>query len=202
MAELPSNSFASKAAATAKKERKKPVAKGVALKKKSEIKKFTDIFFAEDLDTVKNFLVSDVIIPSVKKIFYDMITGGARMLLYSEKAPDSKPGAASKVSYRSYYERERDREAFRDPHKAKMSAFNYDEITFSSRGAAEAVLTAMEEAIEQYRSVSVLDLYDFAEVTTNDYTADKYGWVDLHKAEVVPTREGYVLKLPRAVPLN
>ena len=81
------------------------------------------------------------------------------------------------------------------------SRFDYDDIVIESRGEAEAVLIQMDDLIERYGFVSVLDLYDMCELTA-PYTSDKYGWTDLRTARVVPVRKGYVLKLPRALPLD
>ena len=49
-------------------ERKKiePIAKAKT-KKKSEIKKFTEVFIEEDVKSVKNYIVNDVLIPTAKK---------------------------------------------------------------------------------------------------------------------------------------
>ena len=66
-------------------ERKKiePVAKAKT-KKKSEIKKFTDVFIAEDVTSVKNYIVNDVLIPAAKKAISDIVTNGIDMILYGE----------------------------------------------------------------------------------------------------------------------
>ena len=49
--------------------------------------------------------------------------------------------------------------------------------------------------------VSVMDLYDLVGIT-GQYTDNKYGWTNLRNAEPVRTRDGYMLKLPRAIPLK
>jgi hypothetical protein len=37
---------------------------------------------------------------------------------------------------------------------------------------------------------------------TGNYTDNKYGWTDIRSASVNRTRDGYALKLPKALPLN
>ena len=60
----------------------------------------------------------------------------------------------------------------------------------------------MDELIETYGMVSVMDLYDLVGVSGN-YTDNKYGWVNIKNAEPVRTMGGgYMLKLPKAIPLN
>ena len=58
----------------------------------------------------------------------------------------------------------------------------------------------MDELIDQYGMVSVGDLYDLVGVT-GQYTDNNYGWTDLRTASVVRTRDGYMIKLPRALAL-
>ncbi len=167
-------------------------------KKKSDIQKFADVFISDDVNKVKTYILSDVLIPAIKKAISDIVTTGIDMLLYGETGKAKKNSSASKVSYRSYYERENDRNRSYGL-SARKSNFDYDDIIFPSRGDAEAVLDAMDEIISQYDAVSVLDLYDMADVPTNNYTLNRYGWTDIEGASVIRVRDGYTLKLPRAV---
>ena len=59
----------------------------------------------------------------------------------------------------------------------------------------------MDELIEKFKVASVADLYDLVGVSC-DYTANNYGWTNLRNASVVRVRDGYLLKLPRALPLD
>ena len=59
----------------------------------------------------------------------------------------------------------------------------------------------MDELIETYGSVSVADMYDLVGISC-EYTDNKYGWKNIRTAEPVHVRDGYMLKLPRALPLN
>ena len=59
----------------------------------------------------------------------------------------------------------------------------------------------MDEMISVYGIVSVADLYDLIGVTGN-YTDNKYGWTDIRSASVVRVRDGYIVKMPKAMPLD
>lgn len=206
MQEYPSNSMKSKEAQKQSPTPEKKVEKvvtGVAkTKKKSELKKFTDVFISEDASNVKSYILLDVVVPTAKKLFSDIVTTALDMLLYGESRHSRRSGgSSSKVSYRSYYEKDRDR--FRDRDTARAgSGFDYDEIIFDSFGDAEIVLTEMENVIESYGFVSVADLYDLADVTNHNYLANRYGWTNLSSAKTVPVRDGYIIKLPKARPLE
>ena len=75
------------------------------------------------------------------------------------------------------------------------------DIIIENRGEAEDVLSRMDELIDQYGLVSVADLYDLVGINGN-YTDNKYGWFNIRTASVVRVRDGYMIKLPKAVPLN
>lgn len=180
-----------------KKQLTKVVSGSVKTKKKSELTKFKDVFISEDASNVKSYIVMDVLIPAVKKAVSDIITNGIDMILYGESGRNRR-NSSSKVSYRSYYDDRRDdrREVPRT-----RTGYNYDDIILETRGEAEEVLERMEELIETYGIVSVADLYDLVGITGN-YTDNKYGWTNIRNAEPVRVRDGYMLKLPKALPIN
>lgn len=168
-------------------------------KKKSGIHKLTDIFVSEDIHNVKNYIFMDVLVPAVKDAVSSVVKNGIDMLVYGEPGGMKKRVGASKVSYRDYYDRGRSERPSRIDH---TNGFDYDDIEFDNRGDAEAVLSAMEDIIEQYTFVSVHDFYELANVTTNNYMTHKYGWTNIHSAEVRRVRSGWMIKLPRPLPID
>lgn len=169
-------------------------------KKKGEIQKFADVFISEDVSNVKSYILDEVLIPAVKKAISDVVTNGIDMILYGEAGRSKKSSnSSSKVSYRSYYDRENDR---RRDYTPTPKDFDYDNLLFETRGDAETVLDAMNDIISQYGVVSVADLYDLANVNNDNYIANKYGWANIQGCKVIRVHDGYVLKLPRAIPFN
>lgn len=197
MEEYKSNSHKSRAEA-AKQERKveKVVTGTVKAKKKGGLHKFTDVFISEDASNVKSYIFMDVLVPAIKKAISDIVTNGIEMMLYGESGR-KKSSNASRISYRDYYKddrRSRERSSTR-------SGYDFDDIILDNRGEAEDVLSRMDELIETYGLVSVADFYDLVGITGN-YTDNKYGWTDIRSANVIRVRDGYMIKLPRALPLN
>lgn len=184
----------------AEKKKMEKVVTGVAkVKKKSEISKVAGAIISEDLSNVKTHVISDVIIPAAKKLIYDIVKDGIDMLLYGGTGRSDKRSTGSKVSYAKFYDDPRDRHT--SSSTVTKTRFDYDDISFENRGDAEMVLKLMEEAIERYGFVTVADMYDLADLT-QPYTSNKYGWINLNTAEVVRSRDGYIIKLPRAVPID
>ena len=204
MEEFKSNSYKSKEAANPPPDQNKKLDKVVSgkvtAKKKTESRKFIEAFIKDDLGSIGSYIVSDVVVPSIKKTILDSVkailgeTGGSR----------TSTTNATRVSYRSYYD---DRDVVKRSTGLATtplrSGFDYDDILFDNRVDAEAVLEAMSEIVNShYGIVSVGDMYDLANITNDNFMINKYGWTDLRDARVVPTRDGYMIKLPRALPLR
>ena len=56
----------------------------VTTKKKSGIAKAAEMFFAEDIRSVKRYVVMEVLLPALKRTFLDMVNNGADMLVNGE----------------------------------------------------------------------------------------------------------------------
>lgn len=187
-----------KEAAAKKEEReiKKVITNGsVKTKKKTGLRKLTESVVSENASEVKGYLLSDVLIPALKKLVFDIISDGSSMFLFGKS---SRAGggrhSGSYISYTSYSNKDREQGRYST---ATRTRFNYDELIFPSRGEAEAVLMQMEDVIARYGFVTVCDLYDMVDLTA-PYTSQKYGWTNIRNAEAVRTFDGYVLKLPKA----
>ncbi len=173
----------------------KVAAGATKIKKKNGVRKFIDGFIAGDAENVKEYVVKDVLLPATKKAFSDIVTGAVDMILYGGSGGRKKSGG-SKISYASYYDSRRD-DRFSRESSSVRPRFDYDELIFETRGAAEAVRDQMGELIERYGYVTVADMYDMADIT-QPYTSQKYGWNSIRNAEIVRVRDGYVIKLPPA----
>lgn len=190
-----------KAVVTEKTEKKveKVVNGTVKTKKKSEINKVKDLFISEDAANVKSYILMDVLVPAVKKAISDIVTDGISMILFGTTGNRSSRGNSSFISYDKFSRREDDR---RYGITRTRSGYNFDDIYLESRGEAEEVLSRMDELIDMYGVVSVADLYDLVGITGN-YTDNKYGWTNIRNAEPVRAMGGgYMLKLPKALPIN
>lgn len=199
MVDYKSNSYKSKEEKKADVPEKKveKVISGTArTKKKSEFSKFANTFISEDIQSVKDYILMDVLVPAVKKAISDVVTNGIDMILYGESGSKGSSSTASKISYRSYYDRPNDRERHRS------SGFDYDDVLLDSRGEAESILDRMDELISTYHVVSVADFYELADITNENYMNNKYGWKDIRSAKIVRTRDGYMIRMPRALPID
>ena len=182
---------------------RKPVekmVKGPVKVKKNEMRKLADVFISEDVKNVKSYVLMDVLVPTIKKAIVDIVSDGINMIFFG--GTGTRRGGstnASYVSYRSYSDRNSNSRGYSD--NRTRSGYSYNDIILDNRGEAEEVLRRMDELIEQYQVVSVADLYDLVGIS-GEYTDNKYGWTNLTNASVERVRDGYLLKLPKALPIT
>lgn len=150
---------------------------------------------SEDLRTVGSYILSEKLVPTTKKLLYEIISNAADMLIFGDSGSrERRNGASNYVSYRDFSNR-------RDDRPRSRSAYSYDDIVLESRAEVDEVLDRMQELIEAYGQVSVGDLYDLVGISGN-YTDNNYGWYNLRSAEPVRVRDGWMIRLPKASPLK
>lgn len=173
------------------------VVNGKVKTKKNEGRKLANMFISEDATNVKSYIIFDVLVPTIKKTLFDVVTDSLDMILNGGTG-SKKHKSGNKISYRSYYD---DKKDDRHGDYRARGRFDYDDLIFDSRGECEAVREQMVDVIDTYGFVTVADMYDMADLPA-PYTSSKYGWTNIRTAETVRVRDGYVLKLPKAMPID
>lgn len=187
------------------KTRTKKVISGTAkLNEKTNTFKILDLIFSEDISEVKNSLFQDVVIPSIKKVIYDVGTRGLDMILYglngSQQRQSSIPG--SKIGYSSFFNSGISYKDTRENVYDTQRTSDYNRIVLQSRGDAEAVLMQLDDILERYKVVRVADLYETVGIT-GDYTSHNYGWKEnIRSARIERVHDGYSIRFPKAMALD
>lgn len=202
---LPDNSHKArteaKTTAMTEGKRAEKVVRGKVRTKKNGSRRFADIFLTEDLANVKDYILFDVLAPIIKKGVYDFIVNSLDVTLFGGRGSGGKRSTADRVSYRDYNGVSRRDERTYSSSRTS-SGYSYDDIILETRGEAEAVLSRMDEIMEEYQIVRVADLYDLVGVT-GEHTDNKYGWTNIRNAEIERLRDGgYRIKMPRALPIR
>ena len=167
----------------------------VVTRKKSIIEKTIEMFLPEGKTSLRDMIIEDIIVPTTKNIIADIVN----CVLFGEAGRSRNSSSSrSRVSYSSYYNKEDSR---RDSRPTRSFSDSYDDIILETRGEAELVIDRMREYIDSYGIVTVAELYEFIGVT-KDYTTRNYGWTNLDSARVNRIRDGYLLVLPQAMPIN
>lgn len=148
-------------------------------------------------------VIVDAIVPTLKDALVSIVTNGINILIYGDSESTASSRPVSSISYgRTNYSRiSTDRKNGGRPNTQTRSRQNFDDLIFETRGEAQIVLDELKNAIEQYGVVTVLDAYDLCGQTA-PYTSDKYGWMNLDNAYIERNRQGYIIRFPRAVPID
>ena len=184
------------ALAESKKKPSKVISGTAKVKKRSEAGKFADAFISEDAGNIKSYILMDILVPTIKNTISDIVKNAVDMFLGIDSRR-VRNGNASRISYGKYYE-DRNTRSNRDRIDERV---RYDEVILDTRGEAESVLIALDEIIETYGMASIADFYDLVGVT-GSFTDNKYGWTNLRSAKPIRTREGWIIKFPKAVALD
>ena len=191
-----------RAAAPEEKKIEKVISGTAKTKQKSGVSKVTNALFAEDIKSVIPFVIDEYVIPIFKKGMYEAFNAVLETMIYGKDGRPRKRNSSDngKPSYQGYYDKNKDRERG-IPASRSWSDYEADDIWLEDRGDAEAVLWRMRDYLEEYGTVSVAEAKQFAGLKY-EYTDNKYGWTDLRSAYVSRIRDGYLIVLPRAVPLK
>lgn len=189
----------------------------VVEKKASIGKRIKDNFGGQTLKSVGVHLLIDVILPNTRDLLYDLATEGAHRSIYGDASSRRRTTAPSTVStivgsnrarQTSYNTMSRGTSsAVRsagDTDIVQRDMFDFSGLVITSRDKAEEVLESMTDAIEEYQTVSVADLYDQLEITGNGFTDQKHGWnaQTFRNVSVQKVRDGWILNLPAPVGLG
>lgn len=197
---FPANSHVSKGELYNGNEKKveKVITGTVVQKKKTLGERMARTFLEDESKNVWSYLLYDVLIPAAKATISDMVSGGVEMLLFgTTKGKRQSNQNKSYVSYSSYYSKP----APQQTRSNIRGRLNFDDIILETRGEAEDVLSHLLDLVENYGVASVADLYELVGIT-GSFTDNKYGWTNLSTASVSRVRDGYLLNLPNATPID
>lgn len=178
----------------------KVVAGRVVTRKKSFGKRVAEMFVGDEVSNVKSYVLYDVLIPAMKATFSDMVSQGIEMLLFGETRRGSRTTRDRGRSVIGYDK------AYRPDTRPSYSvgsrqAHQFDDIILTSRGEAEVVLSHLVDLIDDYGLASITDFYSLVGIT-GTYMDNKWGWKNLSTSEVSRVRDGWIINLPKAIPLD
>lgn len=186
---------------------KKIISGNVVTKPKNKISKFFSKFIAEDGRSVKDAIQEEIIIPSIKDLIVSAIQRGAEVLIYGKDRPHRNifgnviqniPSQITRIGYENCFNTKSNKNKVVN---TNSSYAEYNDIILESRGDAQLVLDQMDDLIETYGVASLADLYE-AVGAPYEYTAHNFGWTNIHSAKIQHVYNGWLIKMPKAYPIN
>lgn len=179
----------------------KQITKTAATKKKKSLGQKISETFSGDEDSVGSYIMRDIIIPTLKDLLFNAVSGGVEMKLFGKSRGRGRSrNRGYSNGYTSYetYSNQR-----REPEISRRGRANHDfgEIILDSRADAEDVLAEMSDLVYEYGDATVAQLYQLVGITP-DFTDHKYGWDNLDHCRPQRLRNGWGLSLPRPIPLD
>jgi hypothetical protein len=211
-ASIPGNTHKDRAASEPPKTAREPVEKmvtgKVTVKKPNFFKRFGRSMVADDVGNVGDFVVSDVLVPAMRNLIYDIIVKGAGRTIFGSGqmyrgSRTGGVGSAGPVSSlkTAYHRVSNEADPGRAISSSSAARHDFGDIVLEDRIEAIQVLEYLQARLEMYRSVTVGDFYD-ALGTTGGFVDRSWGWTNLDTADIRQVRDGYVFDLPRAVNLR
>lgn len=199
MQELPNNSYDSREGSETKADAGKAVVSGRVKKKRNVVERVADKFISDNVGNIRGYLLDDVIVPGITNTIRNIITSFANMIFKAPPTP-TKLGGLSKISYRDSYGMNAMTRAANTP-MTILEQSTFDDIILDSREDADILLATLQDIIARQRYVTVFDMYSQARIKC-PYTYQSYGWTDISTARVLATREGFLLKMPKAIQIT
>lgn len=180
----------------------------VIAKKRSLGRKFADVFIKEDINDVKSYVFSEILIPRILSTVYDVASTTLGMILGVDvKRSSGTFKSTSSVRYDGFYGKSSTSNSSvkRAPSFEVMDIvipFDIeDEKGRDARTIAEDTITTLLELIDVHGHARVADFYEMVSVPSQ-WTDNNYGWKNLGTARSERVVDGYLIKLPKPIPLN
>lgn len=209
MTEFPSNSRNPQKPVPEDKNIEAVVSGEVASRKKSLGRRVREVFIGGDTKTVVHYVIADVLIPQAKDMLSEAVSQGFERLIYGDSRPSRRAGsrytAPGPTNYTRYAVRGNNpigRQSRDDPRApSTLRPHDMDDILLATRIEAETVVDRMYDLLREYEMVSVSDLHSLLGLSSS-YTDQKWGWTNLQSLDIRRVRDGYILNLPKTIPLD
>lgn len=167
--------------------------------KKSLGQKFQETFVQEDIKTVRNYVVDEVVVPGFKNLILDCLS-----MFFFKEAYSGRRGRRDDdeyTSYSSYYSsgrKKKKRKKERDEdYDDDDRTVDYQNIVLKRKDAAQDIVDELRRRIKKYDRASVADLLDLIEVT-GKYTDNNWGWTDPEDIGIRRVSNGFLIDVADA----
>lgn len=190
---------------------KSVVEEGPVERKGGPVKKFKKTFFGGDIQSVTHHIMLEVLIPAIKNLMFEAGRTGLEQMVFGEDRPVRR-GRSRERNYRydnptspkrrgrgsAYLPDQGPRPSRGDRPRPRADT---GDIILPRKADAERVLEMMHELIDQYEVATVADMFELMGLASN-HVDNKFGWYDLPYSKVEQVREGWLIVIPDAEPIE
>ena len=159
--------------------------------------------FSQSVEKVGDYVFKDVVMPMLRDMVVDSVTGGIERAIYGDTRParSSIRGSGARgghISYNRYSSSTPSAPAAparRTVTKAQRARHDFDNIIIDSRQEADEVIDKLFELMSSYGYATVSDLYSMVGIESV-HTDTQWGWYSMPGASPRRIRAGYLLDLP------
>lgn len=156
--------------------------------------------------TMKSFIFDEIVTPLIQRAVVEGVTGAINYLVKGDAYADRKATNSFGKSYINYNGISSGKPTGGNGqyvYSGKNSGMDIENVWFESRVDAQRVLDEMMGVIAQYDILTVNGFYDLIGRTSLiDPSNEKFGWSDLRNAYITGARGGWIIHLPRPMPID
>lgn len=182
-------------------ERIKPVVTGkTTLQKETLGEKFKKAILPGDIQDIKNYIWSQVIIPGIKTT----ILGGIEMAFFGQVSRRSFGGTPPSSQRTNYSYISSNNSYIRSPNvisQRDRATHNFRNIIFESAQDTEDVISTLLDLIDRTGFATVADYYDAAGIQA-EWADENWGWKNFRRLESRRVRDGYIIDMEPPVQLR
>ena len=185
-------------------EPRRPRVRQIAKGQRRQRSRLRQELVTEDVRTVGSDVMSDVILPAIKDLVFDIVSESFSRVLFGRSRTPSRSRSSGYTSYQQSYPGSTPYSSARQPATVRAYRPAWEPVVVATRQEASLVLQSMAEIRDEYGSVSVADLYGLIGITP-EYTDENRGWTNPGVFEGVHIRRtsgGYLLNLPEPVSIT
>lgn len=172
------------------------IVKGKTVEKKRSLgQKIADAFISTDSQSIKDYVLFDLLIPGLKTAVEDIV----HMILFDGKGTARADRKASSGIRRVRYSQVFDEKRALDEMVPARSRVDVNDIVFETEEDAVDVRNAVEDRIA-VTGFATVKFFRSKAGKQSDWTHENWGWSDVnevHAAKLVKVRGGWLLRMPR-----
>ena len=171
-------------------------------------RKVKDTFIGGTARGAVEYVVTDVVVPTVRDLLFESFQSGMERLIFGESrirrgsSPSGYPSTSNRPHVNYAGMSSNHPTATRTLSQRSRARHDFGEIVIQDRREAADVLDVMYEELSRYGTVTVAFLYGLTGIQSS-HADHKWGWTSLRGAKVATMRHGgYLLDLPQPEPLD